>query len=221
MHDTVYTYMTQSIHAWHSLYIWHSLCIHDTIDTYMTQSIHTCHSLCIHDTIYACMTQYIQDVRLEYGRTFVLSNFQCCPLVWYFCSRHDVLALEQIQKRMLRMVLEDYESSYEDLLSKCGMSMLEIQRARTLAIEVYKSIDQMTPIYIQEMFNAKITPYDFRDPWQRPKQQHMVLNPLHMKEIASGTLCLYILPVHIKGAESLGIFKDRINKWQPKFLNRL
>ncbi len=27
-------------------------------------------------------------------------------------------------------------------------------------------------------------------------------------------------PVHIKGAESLGIFKDRISKCQPKFLNR-
>ncbi len=89
-----------------------------------------------------------QDVRLEYGRTFVLSNFQYCPLVWYLCSRSDVLALEQIQKRILRIVLEDYESSYEDLLSKCGMSMLKIQRARTLAIEVYKSIHQMTPIYI-------------------------------------------------------------------------
>ncbi len=46
---------------------------------------------------------------------------------------------------MLRMVLEDYESSYEELLSKCGMSMLEIQRATTLAIEVNKSIHQMTP----------------------------------------------------------------------------
>ncbi len=68
-----------------------------------------------------------------------LSNFQYCPLVWYFCSRSDVLALEQIQKRMLRMVLEDHESSYGDLLSKCGMSMLEIQSARTLAIEVYKN----------------------------------------------------------------------------------
>ncbi len=65
---------------------------------------------------------------------------------------------------MLRMVFEDYESSYEDLLSKCGMSMLEIQRARTLAIEVYKSIYQKTPIYIQEMFNIKITPYDLTDP---------------------------------------------------------
>ncbi len=106
-----------------------------------------------------------QDVRLEYGRTFGLSNFQYCPHVWYFCSRRDVLALERIQKRMLRMmVLKDYESSYEDLLSKCDVSMLEIQRARTLAIEVYKSIHQMTPIYIQEMLNIKITPYDLRDP---------------------------------------------------------
>ncbi len=96
--------------------------------------------------------------------TLFLGNFQYCPLVWYLCSRSDVLALEQIQKPMLRMVLEDYESSYEDLPSKCGMNMLEIQRARTLTIEVYKSIHQMIPIYIQEMFNIKITPYDLRDP---------------------------------------------------------
>ncbi len=61
------------------------------------------------------------------------------------------------------MVLEDYESSYEELLSTCGMSTLEIQRARTLAVEVYKSIHQMTAIYIQEMFNIKVTPYDLRD----------------------------------------------------------
>ncbi len=96
------------------------------------------------------------------------------PTVFNF---FDVLALQQTRQRMLRMVLEDYESSYEDLLAKCRMSMLEIQRAKTLAIEVYKSIHQMTPIYIQEMFNIKIT-------------------------------------------ESLGIFKDRISKWQPNILNR-
>ncbi len=72
------------------------------------------------------------------------------------------LALEHIQKCTLRIVLEDYESSYEELLSKCGMSMLEIQRARTLAFDI-QSIHQMTPIYIQEMFNVKVTPYDLRD----------------------------------------------------------
>ncbi len=85
------------------------------------------------------------DVRLEYGRTFIMSNFQYSPLVWYFCSRSDVLVLEWIQKRMLRMLLEDYESSYGIILPKCGMNMLEIQRARTLIIEVYKSIHQFPP----------------------------------------------------------------------------
>ncbi len=99
-----------------------------------------------------------EDVRLHYRRTFVLNNIQYCPLVWYFCSQSDLLALERIQKCILRMALEDYESSYEELLSKCGMSTLEILRARTLAIDVYKSIHQMTAIYIQEMFNIKVTP---------------------------------------------------------------
>ncbi len=121
---------------------------------------------------------------------------------------------------MLRMVLKDYESSYEDLLSKCGMSMLEIQRARILAIEVYKSIHQMIPICTQEMFNIKITPYDLRDPCStvmlKAKTTTHGLKSLTYK----GNRIWNSLPVHIKGAESLGIFKDRIGKWQPKFLNR-
>ncbi len=69
-----------------------------------------------------------------------------------------VVMMMMIQNPMLRMVLEDCESSYDELLSKCGISMLVIQRARTLAIKVYKSIHKRTPIYIQEMFNIKVTP---------------------------------------------------------------
>ncbi len=38
------------------------------------------------------------EVRLDYGRTFVLSSFQYCPMVWYFCSRADILAVERIGK---------------------------------------------------------------------------------------------------------------------------
>ncbi len=47
------------------------------------------------------------EVRLDYVRTFVLSSFQYCPLVWYFCNWADKLAVEHIQKCMLRMVYED------------------------------------------------------------------------------------------------------------------
>ncbi len=112
---------------------------------------------------------------------------------------------------MLRMVLEDYESCYEDLLSKCGMNMLEIQRARTLAIEVYKSIHQMTPIYPQEMFTIKITPYDLRDPCRTvmPKAKTTTHGLKYLTY--EGNRIWNSLPVYIKRAESLGIFKDRIS----------
>ncbi len=117
---------------------------------------------------------------------------------------------------MLRMVLEDNESSYEDLLSKCGVSMFKIQRARTLAIEVYKLIHQMTPIYIQEMF----TPYDLRDPCRTVMPKAKTTTHVLKSLIYEANRIWNSLSVHIKGAGNLGIFKDRIIKWQPKFLNR-
>ncbi len=44
------------------------------------------------------------------------------------------------------------------------MSTQECQRSRTLATEVYKAINGMTPNYIQELFEVKEIPYNLRDP---------------------------------------------------------
>ncbi len=62
------------------------------------------------------------EVRLDYGQTFVLSKFSYCTLVWHFCNRHDVLIMENVQKRPLRNVYEDYESSYDELLLKSKLA---------------------------------------------------------------------------------------------------
>ncbi len=67
----------------------------------------------------------------------------------------EMLAVQRIQKHMLRMVYEDYDSPYEDLQSKCHMSTQEWQRSRTLATDVYKALNGMTPNYIQELFKVK------------------------------------------------------------------
>ncbi len=105
------------------------------------------------------------------------------------------------------MVLENYEPSYEELLSKCGMSMLEIQRARDLAIKAYKSIHQMTPIYIQEMFNIKVTPYDLRDPCRTGMPKAKTTTHGLKSLIYEGNHIWNSLPMHIKVAGSLAILK--------------
>ena len=56
-------------------------------------------------------------------KSFILSNFNYCPLVWHFCSKRDSDKMEKIQKRALRMVLKDYESDYETLLQKAKMQV--------------------------------------------------------------------------------------------------
>ena len=51
---------------------------------------------------------------------FVLSNFNYCPLVWMLANAKSVHRIEAIQKRALRFMFNDHESSYEDLLKKSG-----------------------------------------------------------------------------------------------------
>ena len=92
-------------------------------------------------------------------KSFILSNFNCCPLVWHFCSKTDTDRMERIQKRALRMVLNDYESDYGTLLQKANMSTLQIVRIKTLATEIFKTFHSIHPIYMNGIFqtNKSIT----------------------------------------------------------------
>ena len=66
--------------------------------------------------------------------SFVLSNFNYCPLVWKLTNAKSVHKIEAIKKRALRFMLSDYESSYEDLLKKSGNPSMNLRRTRSLCI---------------------------------------------------------------------------------------
>ena len=40
--------------------------------------------------------------------SFIFSNFNYCPLVWYFCSCKSSQKIEKIQLRCLRIIYNDY-----------------------------------------------------------------------------------------------------------------
>ena len=52
--------------------------------------------------------------------SFVYSNFNYCPLVCYFCSCEFSQKNRKNPKRCLRLVLDDYESNYGNLIKKNG-----------------------------------------------------------------------------------------------------
>ena len=59
-----------------------------------------------------------EDTKLLIFKSFIQSNFNYCPLIWHFCSKANTEKLEKLQHRALRIVFNDYTSSYENLLKK-------------------------------------------------------------------------------------------------------
>ena len=55
---------------------------------------------------------------------FIASNFNYCPLIWQFCSQSNTNKLENIQKRALRFIYNNYTSSHADHLRATGTEYL-------------------------------------------------------------------------------------------------
>ena len=51
-------------------------------------------------------------------KTFIESQFTYCPLVWMFCSRAMDRKINHIHERALRLVYQDYDSTFDELLKK-------------------------------------------------------------------------------------------------------
>ena len=98
--------------------------------------------------------------RMPIHNSFVMSNFNYCPIVWMFTSKKSLEKIENIKKCALRF---DYQPNHHDLLSKNEATGIKIMTLRLLAIEVYKCVDNFNPEYLNEMFIKKNCPYDLRD----------------------------------------------------------
>ncbi len=70
-----------------------------------------------------------KESRLAIYRSYILSNFNYCSLVWHFCGIHNSRNMEKIQERALRFVYEDYESTYDILITKKGKPWYIIHRS--------------------------------------------------------------------------------------------
>ena len=89
--------------------------------------------------------------------TFAMSNFNYCSLVWNFSSAQSLNRIENLYKRALRFLLNDYDSTYDDLLEKSGYPNMNLRRQRTLCIEIYKTLNKLNPGYMTDIFKLRNT----------------------------------------------------------------
>ena len=143
--------------------------------------------------------------------SFVYSNFIYCPLTWHFCSKLSQNKIEKIQYRSLKMLTNDYNSDYKDLLEITKTSTMEIKRLRTLALEVFKTVNNLNPDFMKDIF--------YLSPYQTHKKYDIFV---HSRNTASfgdkslralGPHVWNSLPENIKSTDTISVFKNFIKNW--------
>lgn len=62
--------------------------------------------------------------------------------------------IEKIQKLCLGLVLDDYESDYENVIERNGTSTMEIKTLQTLETEIFKT-NYINPSHMKKNFTPK------------------------------------------------------------------
>ena len=87
--------------------------------------------------------------------SFIISNFNYCPLIWYFSTRKQVKKIEKNQERVLLFIHNDYETDYPSLLKTNKSVTMEVKRMRYLSIEIYKTLHCLNPQYMKKIIPIK------------------------------------------------------------------
>ena len=88
-------------------------------------------------------------------KTFVISQFNYCPLIWMYCQRRSNNLINRIHERALRIAYNDYTSDFESLLQKDNSVTIHERNIQGLTLEVYKTMHDLNPVFMKEIFSPK------------------------------------------------------------------
>ena len=143
--------------------------------------------------------------------SFVLSNFNYCPLVWHFCSSKSLKKIEKIQKQTLRKLYNDSIIDYNQLLNKYSKASMKVKHLRTLALEIFKTLNNLNPEYMKEIF-YKTTNLTHR-PFNIKVNQNNTTKYGNKSLRSLGPHIWNSLPNQIKEGTNFNKFKNYIDKW--------
>ena len=103
----------------------------------------------------------LDKAKLLYN-SFLLSNFNYCPLIWIFCGKRCNKEINRVHKHALRALIGDYESTFECLLTKNNEIAIHTKNLQKLMTEIYKSLNHESPSFMGEFFVQRELTYDLR-----------------------------------------------------------
>ena len=92
-------------------------------------------------------------------KAFIVPYFSYCSIVWHFCGARNKNKLEQLNKRGLRIVLDEKSLHYREPLSRFNSVIcIALPRCQDMMKTVFKTIQFETmPKYSRGLFQTRNT----------------------------------------------------------------
>ena len=142
------------------------------------------------------------------------SQFGYCPLVWMFHSRKLNNRINNIHKRALHIVYNDFVSTFSELLSKDISFTVHERSFQVLGIELYKVANGLSPVIMTQVFPLK-------DNTRNPSENKFKTRNVNSVRYGTYTLAQLgpkiwsIIPNGIKEEKSQKLFTKKIKQWKP------
>ena len=122
---------------------------------------------------------------------FILSQFSYCPLIWMFHSRKLNHRINKIHERALRIVYNDHQCTFEELLERDNSFTIHERNLQKLAIEMFKVNNglsvQLVKVFILQRIIAVLDINQEQDlRLIMLKLKHMANNLHHSSDLKSG-----------------------------------
>ena len=162
------------------------------------------------------MTKYLSfDKKKILIKTLFESQFKYCPLTWMFHSRKLNNKINRLQERALRLVYNDFNSSFQQLLDKDNSFTIHHQNIQYLIIEMYKVVNDLSTDTFSELFTKKQSSSQLRSQtdFKIPRVRTELFGKNTLRYL--GPVIWNTVPLEIKQVNYLNNFKKSIRKWKP------
>ena len=142
-----------------------------------------------------------------------MSQFSYCPLIWMFRSRAMEHRINRIHERTLRFIYPNqHQLTFKELLEKNKTVSIHQRNLQTLATEIYKAKNKISPEVVNSLFEFTNKNYNLRNTSILKRKRYFTVHYESESLVSLVPKILELAPDSIR-EEKASIFKNEIKAW--------
>ena len=157
------------------------------------------------------------EKRRSLMKAFLISQVNCCSLIWMFHNRALNNRINRIHKQALRQVYENKNLSFSKLLELEKAVTIHQRNLQVLVTEIFKVNNNLSPEIMKQVFDFPELCYNFRFETSQFKRGNIKTTHHGIQYVRFLRPKIWgMVPENIKNCKSLQEFKRLIKVWKPK-----